>query len=69
MWLLYPIPLQGIRISIHKRFRRYKLDFTSALPLKATKFYRSVIVGGRALTPPTRRSLGEPLPHQLADRT
>ena len=25
-------------------------------------------VGGRALTPPTRRSLGEPLPHQLADR-
>ena len=26
-------------------------------------------VGGRALTPPTRHSLGELLPHQLADRT
>jgi hypothetical protein len=25
-------------------------------------------VAGRALTPATRRSLGEPLPHQLADR-
>src|SRR3989338_8578443 len=28
----------------------------------------SAIVGGRALTPPTRRRLGRPLPHQLADR-
>jgi hypothetical protein len=26
-------------------------------------------VGGHALTPPTRHSLGEPLPHQQADRT
>ena len=26
-------------------------------------------VGDRALTPPTRHSLGELLPHQLADRT
>ena len=26
-------------------------------------------VGGHALTPPTRHSLGGPLPHQLADRT
>ena len=26
-------------------------------------------VGGHALTPPTRHSLGELLPHQLADRT
>ena len=25
-------------------------------------------MAGRALTPATRRSLGEPLPHQLADR-
>ena len=25
-------------------------------------------VGGHALTPPTRQSLGEPLPHQQADR-
>ena len=25
-------------------------------------------VGGQPLSPPTRRSLGEPLPHQLADR-
>lgn len=24
-------------------------------------------MGGRALTPPTRHRLGEPLPHQLAD--
>ena len=29
----------------------------------------SSIVGGHALTPPTRHRLGEPLPHQLADRT
>ena len=29
----------------------------------------SPIVGGQALTPPTRHSLGEPLPHQQADRT
>ena len=29
----------------------------------------SSIVGGQALTPPTRHSLGEPLPHQQADRT
>src|SRR4030042_5175819 len=29
----------------------------------------SAIVGGRALTPPTRHRLGEPLPCQLADRT
>ena len=28
----------------------------------------SAIVGGHALTPPIRRSLGRPLPHQLADR-
>ena len=27
----------------------------------------SAIVGGRALTPPNRRRLGRPLPHQLAD--
>ncbi len=27
----------------------------------------SAVVGGQALTPPTRRSLGELLPHQLAD--
>jgi hypothetical protein len=27
----------------------------------------SAIVGGRALTPPTRRSLGRPLPYQQAD--
>ena len=26
-------------------------------------------VGGHALTPPTRRSLGKPLPYQQADRT
>ena len=26
-------------------------------------------VGGRALTPPTRHSLGRPLPYQLADGT
>jgi len=31
--------------------------------------YLSNIVGDRALTPPTRHSLGEPLPHQQADRT
>ena len=30
--------------------------------------YLSAIVGGRALTPPIRRRLGRPLPHQLADR-
>ena len=30
--------------------------------------YLSSVVGERALTPPTRHSLGEPLPHQLADR-
>ena len=29
----------------------------------------SAIVGGHALTPPTRQSLGRLLPHQLADRT
>jgi len=28
----------------------------------------SPIVGGQALTPPTRHCLGEPLPHQQADR-
>ncbi len=28
---------------------------------------RSSIGGGRALTPPSRHSLGEPLPHQQAD--
>ncbi len=28
----------------------------------------SSVVGDRALTPPTRHSLGGPLPHQLADR-
>ena len=28
----------------------------------------SAIVGGHALTPPTRRRLGRPLPHQLADK-
>ena len=28
----------------------------------------SAIVGGRALTPPTRHSLGKLLPHQQADR-
>ena len=27
----------------------------------------SNIVGGRALTPPSRHSLGKPLPYQLAD--
>ncbi len=30
--------------------------------------FLSSIGGDRALTPPTRHSLGEPLPHQLADR-
>jgi hypothetical protein len=30
---------------------------------------RSAIGGDHALTPPTRHSLGKPLPHQLADRT
>ena len=29
----------------------------------------SANVGGHALTPPTRHSLGKPLPYQLADRT
>ena len=29
----------------------------------------SAIVGGHALTPPTRHSLGGQLPRQLADRT
>jgi hypothetical protein len=29
--------------------------------------YRSSIGGGQALTPPSRRSLGGPLPRQLAD--
>src|SRR3989338_7868026 len=30
--------------------------------------FLSAIVGGRALTPPTRQSLGRLLPHQQADR-
>ena len=31
--------------------------------------YLSVIVGVHALTPPTRHSLGRPLPYQQADRS
>ena len=33
------------------------------------QFYLSSIGGGQALTPPTRHSLGKPLPYQLADTT
>ena len=42
--------------------------FYFSVTAEGDKIYRSVIVGGRALTPPTRHSLGGPLPHQLADR-
>jgi len=58
-----------VAVVIHKRFHRYKLDFIPTLPSEETIFYLSSIVGGHALTPPTRHSLGGLLPHQLADRT
>ena len=35
----------------------------------ATTIYRSSIGGDRPLSPPKRRSLGRPLPYQLADTT
>lgn len=37
--------------------------------MQAISFGRSPIVADRPLSPATRRRLGRPLPHQLADRT
>ncbi len=45
------------------------VEYSRLLPPVGVWTVRSSIVEGRALTPPTRHSLGGPLPRQQADRT
>ena len=57
----------GVIIHPSVRFHRYEQDLAWGLLPMETTFYLSPIGGGQPLSSPKRRSLGEPLPHQLAD--
>jgi hypothetical protein len=60
----------GVIIHPSVRFHRYEQDLSLGItPLMATTIYRSSIGGGQPLSSPKRRSLGRPLPYQLADTT
>src|SRR3989344_4161898 len=45
------------------------VEYSRLLPPVGVRTVLSFVVEGRALTPPTRHSLGGPLPRQQADRT
>jgi len=44
------------------------VEYSRLLPPVGVRTVLSFVVGEQALTPPTGHRLGEPLPHQLADR-